>query len=195
MIFFPRKKVVDDEKALSCNTDCWFYSTHCIPFYETKVYSVYCILFCKKNNTLMYSCWLTTTLSLYLSPMIFKKHTGAWNTHNNKKATKNIYFKNRNFFHFFFPSYHRYFRVRIRSKSKSFFESIKNCVRFQSFVYVNLLFKVFFGVFFWVYQRLCTFFSLLCTLIYSSKCSLVPIVVCPFYVFFKCFLYTLSSQI
>ena len=93
----------------------------------------------------MYSCWLTTTLSLYLSPMIFKKHTGAWNTHNNKKATKNIYFKNRIFFDFFFPSYHRYFRVRIRSKSKSFFESIKNCIRFQSFVYVNLLFKVFFG--------------------------------------------------
>ena len=94
--FFPRKRVVDDEIALLCNTDydCWFYSTLCIPFLFEKMYTVCIVYYSVKNNTLMYSCWLTTTLSL-LSPMIFKQHTGAWNTHNNKKATKNIYFKNR----------------------------------------------------------------------------------------------------
>ena len=96
VIFFPRKRVVDDEIALLCNTDydCWFYSTLCIPFLFEKMYTVCIVYYSVKNNTLMYSCWLTTTLSL-LSPMIFKQHTGAWNTHNNKKATKNIYFKNR----------------------------------------------------------------------------------------------------
>ena len=61
-----------------------------------------------------------------------------------QKSYKKYIFQKQNFFDFF-PSYHRYFRVRIRSKSKSFFGSIKNCVRFQSFVYVNLLFRVFFG--------------------------------------------------
>ena len=88
-----------------------------------------------------------------------------------QKSYKKYIFQKQNFFWFFFPSYHRYFRVRIRSKS---------CIPSRRNPFLGL-------------SKIVYVFSLLCTLIYSSKCSLVPIVVCPFYVFFKSFLYTLSK--